>query len=152
MLELQYQPRHGMVRSECWPYSKYIPVDIPDYKINKPLDYYDRWPSYYYMYLPIPEYRRYLNNLLLRDLRKMTTYENRWDPILGTSYTYFPDSKYFRNYRFSPPISWWDDWSYRSRIWFPYYWSTRRLFNHYMDYQPSLHAIREQRLRNNLYF
>ncbi|KAJ8979308.1 hypothetical protein NQ317_004066 [Molorchus minor] len=78
--------------------------------------------------------------------------ETRYDPIHGYDYTYFPDSKYFKNYRFSPPISWWDDWSYRSRIWFPYYWSTRRLFQHYMDYRPSDRSIREQRLRNNLYF
>lgn len=69
MLGLQYEPRYGIIDSEYWPYSKYVSVDVPNYRINRPLDYYDKWPSYYYMYLPIPEYRRYLNNLLLRDLR-----------------------------------------------------------------------------------
>lgn len=69
MLGLQYEPRHGIIDYECWPISKYVPVDIPDYKFNKPLDYYDKWPAYYRTYLPIPEFRTYLNNLLLRDLR-----------------------------------------------------------------------------------
>lgn len=69
MLGLQYEPRHGIIDYECWPISKYVPVDIPDYKYNKPLDYYDKWPAYYRTYLPIPEFRTYLNNLLLRDLR-----------------------------------------------------------------------------------
>lgn len=78
--------------------------------------------------------------------RTMVSFETRWDPIHGYDYTYFPDSKYFHNYRFSPPISWWDDWSHRSRVWFPYYWSTRRLFQHYMDYQPSWRSLREQRV------
>ncbi|KAG5894660.1 hypothetical protein JTB14_017369 [Gonioctena quinquepunctata] len=78
--------------------------------------------------------------------------ENRYEPIHGYHYTYWPDSKYFRNYRFSPPISWYDNWSTRSRVWFPYYWSTNRLFQHYMDYRPSGRSMREQRLRNNLYF
>lgn len=69
MLGLQYEPRHGIIDYECWPISKYVPVDIPDYKYDKPLDYYEKWPAYYRMYLPIPEFRTYLNNLLLRDLR-----------------------------------------------------------------------------------
>ncbi|KAF7283201.1 hypothetical protein GWI33_001168 [Rhynchophorus ferrugineus] len=78
--------------------------------------------------------------------------ETRWDPIHGYDYTYWPDSKYFKNYRFSPPITITDDWSYRSRVWFPYYWSTRRLFQHYLDYKPSDISLRDVRLRNKLYF
>lgn len=73
--------------------------------------------------------------------------ETRYDPIHGYSYTYWPDSKYFRNYQFSPPMTLSDVWSKRSRVWFPYYWSTNRLFNHYMDYRPSYRSLREQRVR-----
>ncbi|KAJ8979307.1 hypothetical protein NQ317_004065 [Molorchus minor] len=69
MLGLQYEPRYGIIDYGAWPYSKYASIDIPDYKINRPLDYYDKWPEWYPIYLPIPEFRRYLNNLLLRDLR-----------------------------------------------------------------------------------
>ncbi|ENN73077.1 hypothetical protein D910_10040 [Dendroctonus ponderosae] len=82
----------------------------------------------------------------------MVSLETRWDPIHGYDYTYWPDSKYFKNYRFSPPISYDDPWGYRSRVWFPYYWSTRRLFQHYIDSKPSDVSIRDVRLRNNLYF
>ncbi|ERL87123.1 hypothetical protein D910_04523 [Dendroctonus ponderosae] len=69
MLGLQYQPRYGMVDHECWPSSKYVSIDIPDYKVTKPLDYYDSWPAYWYIYTPLRPFRTYLNNLLLRDLR-----------------------------------------------------------------------------------
>ncbi|KAG5894661.1 hypothetical protein JTB14_017370 [Gonioctena quinquepunctata] len=69
MLGLQYEPRYGIIDSEYWPYSKYVSVDIPNYRVDRPLDYYDKWPAYYRIYTPIPEFRRYLNNLLLRDMR-----------------------------------------------------------------------------------
>lgn len=69
MLGLQYPPRHGIIDYDCWPSSKYVSIDIPDYRITKPLDYYDSWPEYWYIYTPLKPFRRYLNNLLLRDLR-----------------------------------------------------------------------------------
>lgn len=69
MLELQYQPTHGIIDSFCWPNSKYVSIDIPDYRVTKPLDYYGSWPRYWYIYTPLKSYRRYLNNLLLRDMR-----------------------------------------------------------------------------------
>lgn len=69
MLELQYQPTYGIIDSFCWPNSKYVSIDIPDYRVTKPLDYYGSWPRYWYIYTPLKSFRRYLNNLLLRDMR-----------------------------------------------------------------------------------
>ncbi|KAF7277273.1 hypothetical protein GWI33_008884, partial [Rhynchophorus ferrugineus] len=69
MLELQYKPTYGIIDYDCWPNSKYVAIDLPDYRITKPSDYYDSWPLYYQIYTPLKPFRRYLNNLLLRDLR-----------------------------------------------------------------------------------
>lgn len=71
MLCLQYKPRYGV-----WPVSQHVPIDIPDYRITKPLDYYDKWPWYYPIYLRVPEFRTYLNNLLLRDMRVRSKFQS----------------------------------------------------------------------------
>ncbi|VEN49543.1 unnamed protein product [Callosobruchus maculatus] len=73
MLGLQYEPSFGVPDYEAWPHSKYVPVDIPDYRVTKQLDYYESWPSYYPIYYPIREFRSYLNRLLARDLRLSKT-------------------------------------------------------------------------------
>nr|CAH7724284.1 unnamed protein product [Callosobruchus chinensis] len=162
-LKIKYDPVHGFDYV-----NNFMDPFIPDYRVHRSYDFYD-WPMRLRIWYPNRHFRRYINRefgvisqklLFLIHTSCISSksavpftmlgrIENRFDPFLGHGYTYWPDSKYFRNYRFSPPISVWDDWSYRSRVWFPYYWSTRRLFNHYMDYHPSDKSIRELRVYNN---
>lgn len=74
MIQLQYdlqtpyvRPYHGVIDYEHVPYTKYVSADIPDYRAYRPLDRYDKWPAWYHGYTYMPEFRNYLNNLLLRD-------------------------------------------------------------------------------------
>lgn len=75
MLQLQYDLQIPYIRPYRWvidyehvPNTKYVSVDIPDYRAYRPLDRYDKWPAWYHGYTYMPEFRNYLNNLLLRDL------------------------------------------------------------------------------------
>ncbi|KAJ8979306.1 hypothetical protein NQ317_004064 [Molorchus minor] len=74
MLPLQYDlqtpsiPFRNVIDYEHVPYTKYFSVDSPNYSSYRPLHRYDKWPAWYNAYLPVPEFRHYLNNLLMRDL------------------------------------------------------------------------------------
>lgn len=72
--------------------------------------------------------------------------EIRYDPITDTEYAYWPYSRYFSKYRFSPPIRVYDHWAVGCRFWVQQYWPTLRLFQHYLDYAPSEQSIRETRV------
>ncbi|KAJ8928956.1 hypothetical protein NQ314_018408 [Rhamnusium bicolor] len=67
-LQTPYIPYRGIIDYEHVPYTKYVSIDIPNYNTYRPLDRYDKWPSWYKAYVPNPEFRHYLNNLLMRDL------------------------------------------------------------------------------------
>lgn len=78
MLALQYDlqtpviSRRNVYRHiidyEHVPGTKYPSVDIPMYNEYRPLDRYDKWPTWYKAHLHRPEFRHYLNNLLMRDV------------------------------------------------------------------------------------
>nr|CAH7767478.1 unnamed protein product [Callosobruchus chinensis] len=60
-------PERQVIDYEHVPRTKYPTTLLPNYSWNRPMDRYDYWPKWYGAHTYMPEFRHYLNNLLMRD-------------------------------------------------------------------------------------